>query len=226
MVPRTTTHLPTFRIISAIEFVIGAAIVIGHNVFRIVPNEVLILFAVGMISIRLRNGSFSAMGLKRPESWLLILMIAIIAFVLRYLVGEYLIPLITKNFWPESVGPAEADEITGNIKMALIAFLLVWTFAAFGEEISYRGYLLTRAAEAGGSSSAAYIVAVVLVSILFGYGHYYKGPTGVLDSAVGALIWGAAYLISGRNLWTTILAHGLNDTFAIIMIYFGLAKAN
>ncbi len=27
------------RIISAIEFVLGASIVIGHNVFRIVPNE-------------------------------------------------------------------------------------------------------------------------------------------------------------------------------------------
>jgi uncharacterized protein len=221
-----TTEPATFRIVSAIEFLIGAAIVILHNVFHVVPNEVLILFVVGMISIRLRNGSFSAMGLKRPESWLRILVIAIIAFVLRYLLGEYLIPLITNKFWPASVGPAEAEEITGNIKMALIAFLVVWTFAAFGEEISYRGYLLTRAAEAGGSSSAAYIVAVMLVSILFGYGHYYKGPTGVLDSAVGALIWGAAYLISGRNLWTTILAHGLNDTFAIILIYFGLAKAN
>jgi hypothetical protein len=39
-----------------------------------------------------------------------------------------------------------ANEITGNVNIALIAFLLVWTFAAFGEEIAYRGYLLTRAA--------------------------------------------------------------------------------
>jgi uncharacterized protein len=226
MARAATPDSPTFRLVSAIEFLIGAFIVIGHNVLKIIPNEVLILFVIGMISIRLRNGSFSAMGLKRPESWLRILVIAIVAFLLRYLVGEYLIPLITNRFWPASVGPAEADEITGNIKMALIAFVVVWTFAAFGEEISYRGYLLTRAAEAGGSSSAAYIISVLLVSVLFGYGHYYKGPAGVVDSAVGAMIWGAAYLISGRNLWTTILAHGLNDTFAIILIYFGLAKAN
>lgn len=179
-----------------------------------------------MISIRLRNGSFSAMGLKRPESWRRIFIIAFFAFVLRHVVGEYLIPLITNPFWPAPVGPAEADEIKGNIKIALLAFVIVWTFAAFGEEISYRGYLLTRAAEAGGQSNAAYITAVVLVSVLFGYGHYYKGPAGVVDSGVGALIKGAAYLISGRNLWTTILAHGFNDTFAIIMIYFGLAQAN
>lgn len=226
MIPATTTEPRIFRIISAVEFVIGAFIVIGHNVLKIIPNEVPILFVIGMISIRLRNGSFSAMGLKRPDSWLRILLLGLVAFVLRYLVGEYLIPMITSRFWPTSVGPAEADEITGNIKMALFAFLFVWAWAAFGEEISYRGYLLTRAAEAGGSSNAAYIIAVVLVSILFGYGHYYKGPAGVIDSALGALIYGTAYLISGRNLWTTILAHGFNDTFGIIMIYFGLAKAN
>src|SRR5262245_32933874 len=226
MTSPSTTDSRTFRTISAIEFLIGAFIVIGHNVLKIIPNEVPILFVIGMISIRLRNGSFSAMGFKRPESWTRIILIGLIAFVLRYLVGEYLIPIITKPFWQPSVGPSEADEITGNIKMALIAFLFVWAWAAFGEEISYRGYLLTRAAEAGGSSNAAYIGAVILVSILFGYGHYYKGPAGVVDSTVGALIYGAAYLISGRNLWTTVFAHGFNDSFGVIMVYFGLAKAN
>jgi len=49
-----------------------------------------------------------------------------------------------------------ANEITGNIKMALVALLLVWTFAAFGEEIVYRGYLLTRAADIGRRSAVAY----------------------------------------------------------------------
>lgn len=140
--------------------------------------------------------------------------------------GEYLIPPLTNQFWPPSVGPAEADEITGNIKMALLALLLVWTFAAFGEEISYRGYLLTRAAEAGGRSPAAYWIAIVLTSILFGYGHYYKGPAGVVNSGVAGLIWGTAYLLSGRNLWTTILAHGFTDTFGVIVVFFGWAKGD
>ena len=31
------------RTISALEFVIGAAIVLGHNVWRVLPNEVPIL---------------------------------------------------------------------------------------------------------------------------------------------------------------------------------------
>jgi membrane protease YdiL (CAAX protease family) len=99
--------------------------------------------------------------------------------------------------------------------------LLVWTFAAFGEEIAYRGYLLTRAADIGSRSVAAYWVGIVLVSILFGYGHYYKGASGVIDSGVAGLILGSAYMFAGRNLWASILAHGFIDTFGVIDAFFG-----
>jgi hypothetical protein len=44
------------RILSGFELLLGAFIVIGHNVFRILPNEVPILFVLGFLSIRLRNG--------------------------------------------------------------------------------------------------------------------------------------------------------------------------
>ena len=60
--------------------------------------------------------------------------------------------------------------------------VVIWTFAAFGEELSYRGYLLRRAADSLGHSNLAYLAAMILVSVLFGFGHYYKGPSGVLDS--------------------------------------------
>ena len=56
------------RALSAFEFCFGAFIVIGHNVFHIVPNEVIVLSVLGFISIRLRDGSWCAMGLKQPES--------------------------------------------------------------------------------------------------------------------------------------------------------------
>jgi membrane protease YdiL (CAAX protease family) len=100
--------------------------------------------------------------------------------------------------------------------------LLVWTFAAFGEEIAYRGYLVTRAADLGKRSAAAYWIGVVLVSILFGYGHHYKGPAGIIDSGFAGLILGAAYLLAGRNLWASILAHGFIDTYGVTMLYLGL----
>ncbi len=46
------------RLLSATEFLLGAAVVIGHNVFHVVPNEVPILVVLGLVSFRVRNGGF------------------------------------------------------------------------------------------------------------------------------------------------------------------------
>ena len=206
---------------SAFEFLVGAAIVIGHNVFHVVPNEVPILFVLALLSFRLREGSWSAIGFKRPASWAGIVLIALAAAALRITLGEFVIDPLTGRFWPPAAAPAMAAGITGNIKAALLGLLVVWTFAAFGEEISYRGYLLGRAADLGRRSAAATWGAMVLASVLFGFGHYYKGPSGIVDSGVAGLILGAAYLLSGRNLWASILAHGFIDTVGIVALYFG-----
>jgi hypothetical protein len=86
------------RALSAIEFCFGAFIVIGHNVFHIVPNEVMVLSVLGLISIRLRDGNWSAIGLKQPASWRRIFLIALFAAILRILLGQFLIEPVTGFF--------------------------------------------------------------------------------------------------------------------------------
>jgi membrane protease YdiL (CAAX protease family) len=208
------------RWISFGEFLLGSAIVIGHNVYRVVPNEVPILFAFALISFRLRDG-WSALGLRWPASWRRTILIAVAAAVLRLLVGTLVIEPVTAHFWPPAIAPSGMKDIAGHGMQALKWFLLVWTFAAIGEEIGYRGYLINRAADAGGRSKAVYWIAVVLVSVLFGYGHYYKGPAGIVDSGMAGLVLGAAYVLSGRNLWVCVLAHGFIDTIGLIAVLFG-----
>lgn len=209
------------RILSGLELLLGALIVIGHNVFHVVPNEVLILFVLGLVSIRVRDGGWSAMGFKRPASWRHILLIALAAAALRIILGSFVIEPLAGHFWPPIVAPAGTEAIAGNIKSVLVWLLVIWTFAAFGEEVSYRGYLLTRAADLGRRTTAAYWIGIIVVSVLFGYGHYYKGPAGILDSGVAGVILGAAYMLSGRNLWTSILAHGFIDTFGVMAAFLG-----
>ena len=220
----TKRDLSGYRLFSAIELLSGTALVIGHNVFRVVPNEVPILFVLGLVSIRIRDGSFGAVGFRRPSSWSRVVLVALAAATLRILLSAVLIEPVTQKFWPPATAPSEAAAITGNLKVALLALLVVWSFAAFGEEVAYRGYLLTRAADLGNRTKTAYFVGLVFVSILFGYGHYYKGPSGIIDSGVAGLILGTAYLLTGRNLWTSILAHGFIDTFGVIIVYFGLGS--
>ena len=218
---QTKRLTPLQRGLSMAELIAGGAIVIGHNVYHVLPNEVPILFVLGLISLRLRGGSWAATGLKWPASWRRTIVFALAAAALRILLGSLVIEPITAHFWPPAVGPRGSDEIHGHLTIALQWLLLSWTFAAFGEEIGYRGYLLRRAAEVGGRSSAAYWAGNVIVAVLFGFGHYYKGPSGILDSGMAGLILGAAFIMSRRNLWVCILAHGFIDTVGVIATFLG-----
>jgi membrane protease YdiL (CAAX protease family) len=212
---------PRQRWISLAELIVGAGIVIGHNVYHVIPNEVPILFVIGLVSLRVRDGGWGVIGLRLPSSWKRTVLIALAAAATRILLGQFVTDPLTAHFWPPAIAPSGTDQITGHWMVALQWLLLVWTFAAFGEEISYRGYLVTRAADVGDRSRVAYWIAVVLVSVLFGYGHYYKGPSGVVDSGMAGLVLGAAYLLSGRNLWVCILAHGFIDTVGLVAAFCG-----
>ena len=221
-----TTKIPNQRArwLSLAEFVVGGAIVIAHNVFKLIPNEVPILFVLALLSFRLREKNWNAMGLGWPESWRRTVLIALAAAALRILLSAFVIDPVTAHFWPPAIAPEGMNEITGHWKVALQWFGLIWTFAAFGEEIGYRGYLINRAADAGGKTKLAYWLGMVAVSVLFGYGHYYKGPAGIIDSGMAGLILGVAYLLSGRNLWVCILAHGFIDTVGVVALFFGWAS--
>ena len=85
---------PAQRELSLIELLIGGGIVVAHNVCHAVPNEVPILFVLGIHSIRLREGSFAAIGLGRPKSWWRTILIAIIAATVVLAVG----PFVTEQF--------------------------------------------------------------------------------------------------------------------------------
>jgi hypothetical protein len=218
-------HLtPNQRWFSLAEFIIGAGIVIGHNVYHVIPNEVPILFVLGLVSFRLRNGGWRAMGFRWPVSWGRTILFALAAAATRILLGQFVTDPLTTHFWPPAIAPSGSEQIAGHAMVALRWLLLVWTFAAFGEEIGYRGYLVNRAADVGKRSKVAYWVAVLLVSVLFGYGHYYKGPSGIIDSGMAGLVLGTAFLLSGRNLWVCVLAHGFIDTVGVAAAFFGWAN--
>jgi membrane protease YdiL (CAAX protease family) len=212
---------PAQRWFSLVELVVGSAIVIAHNVYHVIPNEVPILFVMGLISLRLRDGRWTAMGLRWPASWRRTILFALGVAALRILLSALVVDPITARFWPPAIAPSGTDQITGHVMVALRWLGIVWTFAAFGEEIGYRGYLLNRAADVGGRSKAAYWAGVLVVAVLFGYGHYYKGPSGMVDSGMAGLLLGGAYVLSGRNLWVCILAHGFIDTFGVTAAFFG-----
>lgn len=213
------------RLLSLAEFVLSGAIVIAHNVFHAVPNEVPILFVLAIVSIRLRDGSWRALGLGRPKSWLITILIAIVAAAVVVAMGEFVTEPLAKAMGLKSTGAGATalGAVQGNAWTALKGLGLVWTFAAFGEEMGYRRYLIGRAADVGNRTPMAYGLALLAASVLFGFGHYYQGPAGVFTTACDGFVIGAVYLLCRRNLWVAVLTHGLIDTFGIVVLFLGLA---
>jgi hypothetical protein len=209
---------PRDRSWAVAELLVAGALVVGANVFDVVPiSETPWLVALGWLSLRLRGRTWRTLGLRRPIRWITTVAAALAAAVALQLLSEFVIEPITGR--PDL---SEFYSLVGNLPASLGMLALVWTLAAFGEEMAYRGYVLERAAALGHHSSVAYVTAMVAVSLLFGLGHFYQGMAGMIGSSVSGLLFGVLYLKGGRNLWLPILAHGFSDTIGLALIYFGM----
>src|SRR5215472_15154486 len=92
---------PRARWLSLLEFVFGVVIVLGHNIYHVLPNEVPILFVLGWISLRWRNGGWKYAGLTRPQSWWKTVALAILAAAILLLGSELVVEPIAHRIWPE-----------------------------------------------------------------------------------------------------------------------------
>ena len=213
------------RLIAAAELMLAVAFVLGANVFDIVPvSETPWLVLIGWLSLRLRGLGWRSAGLTRPGSWARTIAVALIAAVLLQLASEFVVEPLIERWSGESPDLSSFRPLVGNLPAALGMLAAAWILAAFGEELVYRGYVLERAATLGHRTPVAWILAMIVLSVLFGLGHVYQGVAGVASSTFAGLYFGSLYLATGRNLWLPILAHGFSDTIALALIYLGLVE--
>lgn len=112
--------------------------------------------------------------------------------------------------------------LEGNLSACLIALVVVWATAAFGEEIIFRGYFMRQFVKFFGESKVSIIINILLLAGFFGFMHGHQGITGQLVAGfVGGLLAMIFYLRK-YDLWFVIAVHGFFDTIAIVCIYFGL----
>ncbi|MGV0714875.1 CPBP family intramembrane glutamic endopeptidase [Mycolicibacterium sp. XJ662] len=106
-----------------------------------------------------------------------------------------------------SVEPAELYDTWWRIPvLLLVSFANGWA-----EEVIVVGFLLTRLRQLRVNP----VVAVVASSVLRGLYHLYQGFGAGLGNVAMGLVFGYAYLRTGR-LWPLIIAHALIDAVAFI----------
>jgi membrane protease YdiL (CAAX protease family) len=165
--------------------------------------------------------SWQLLGLASPRSWGKVLLWVPVLYGFVFFAGAIVVPWLARLFgWPPTdysvLGPIER-----HLALLVTLLAIAWTTAAFGEELLFRAFLLSRLERLFGGGKPAVIAAVLLQATLFGVGHAYLGIRGAMSAGLIGAIFGTLFVISGRNLWPLILAHGLTDTLSLLALYFG-----
>ena len=185
-----------------------------------------ILLSVILFVIAARRGetSLAQIGLVQPDNWLSTVLLGLLigsglSLLFLVLIGP-LIENITKQ--PHDVSVAAG--VRGSWKALLSWLVLVWSVVAFGEEILYRGFLMSQIIKLLGTSLLALLLNVLITSIVFGLSHSYQGRSGPWSTGIIGACLGVIYVLSGFNLWLPILVHGVMNTVAFIVMSLGADK--
>lgn len=195
------------------------------------PVSLLVTLGVLTVYLRSRGLGWSEFGLApltTRKARLMVLpkaALTLVAFAIAVALTTILAPALGLDFMkkvPAEVGNRWGD-VAGSLPHFLLWLAIVWTSAAFGEEMFFRGYLVTRCQQLFSKRVTGSVIAVVLPALIFGYGHfYYQGWRGAIVTGAIGIAFGTMFLIFKRNLWPLILLHGVIDTLTFTAIYLEL----
>lgn len=203
------------------EFAIVAALFVADIHRHIFFSKTLYLFLLGWASLRLRGLRWKDVGFSRPRCWRNAFLIGIAAGIAMEAFELFVSQPLLARWFAKMPDLSDLGELRGHLGTALLFLGLSWTLAAFGEELVYRGYLMNRFAGVLRNTSAAWIASLIVISLVFGFGHIDQGITGQLENVWDGLLLGVLYLASGRNLTAVIIAHGVTDSLDILLMYLG-----
>lgn len=198
----------------------------GENLFArqavVWVANVLMLITI-WFGLRLRGQNWAHLGLHfRFAGWrslirtflqsIPIFVIAVIAFVAGGL-------MLAGGAPQQQADMSSYSFLKGNLPMLLLSLVAVYIVSSFGEEVLYRGFLISRLAEIGKQGRAAWWLAIVASAVVFGLAHFGWGIVGIVQTTFMGLALGLAYLVTRRNLWALILAHAYADTLLLLQIY-------
>ena len=205
----------------ALEIAIFVAVVVA-DAYGLVPiTQTIFLLPLIWVMLRLGREPWSSIGLARPPRFGRSIAIGVLAGVLMELFAVYATTPLISRFFGVEPDYSEFKDIRGNLTLLFIFLGLSWTLAAVGEEICFRGFLMKRLAQVFGENRASWIAALLLSSALFGWGHTEQGVSGWIQEGLSGLILGILFLCAKRNLTIPIVAHGISNTVAFVLIYFG-----
>ena len=201
---------------------IGLSTLLGGAIINL--GYVLAILLGGFI-LKRQVSSWKEIGLRRPPNWVKTILSGVGAWV-----GALVIFVLAQNLavgvmtalgvTPTAIDQSRFDSVIGNLPFLILMVTLAWTTIAFGEELFYRAFIVSRLMD---HATMGKWGAILISGTLFGIVHFAEGPIGILSNGTFGILFAWIYVRSDRNLWITIIAHGLLNTLRFVLLYAGLA---
>ena len=128
------------RAAAAVEIFLVLLITAGHRVFHVIPiDETWPILALGWLSLWLRGIGWKGVGFSRPARWTRTVVLGVATGVFLQVLSEFVTEPLIEKITGQVTDVSEFRPLVGNVKLLLLYFAVVWTLAAFGEEMVYRG---------------------------------------------------------------------------------------
>lgn len=184
-------------------------------------NKVFYFLLIGWLSLWLRRVGWRGIGLRAPSDWQRTILLGVLIGAAYQVFSILLLVPFLHRVTGTALDLSEFASLPGSIPNLIFWLAISWIFAATLEELAYRGYVFSRITDLLGNSRWGLGVGIFLSAACFGLAHLYQGVSGVLETFVFGAVLSGLYLYSGRNLWLPIIAHGVNNTFGFLLIFFG-----
>lgn len=178
------------------------------------------------IGLRARGETWEKLGLsfkslgKRALLRIVLQSIAVLVFALAaFVVGSML--AVSLRATAEGADMSGYTYLQGNLPMLILALAAVYVVSSFGEEVVYRGFLMTRLAEMGKGTKMAWRTAALISAVVFGLAHFDWGIVGIVQTTFMGLALALSFLLVKRNLWVLVLSHAYVDTVLLVQLYLG-----
>jgi membrane protease YdiL (CAAX protease family) len=206
---------------AGIELALFAAVFLAGTYNYLPVSHTPYLLVLGWLMLWVRGRRWSDVGFGWPEHGVSAVMLGALAGVALSLHELIVLEPAVRSLTGTSPDLSLFKDFKGNLQLTLLFIALSWVLAAFGEEMVWRGYAMSRVAEFLGGTRSAWALSLIFVSIVFGIAHDYQDLSGIITTAVGGAAFGVLYLLAGRNLTVPIVAHGASNTVDFLFIYHG-----
>jgi membrane protease YdiL (CAAX protease family) len=132
------------------------------------------------------------------------------------------VPMLTRGPL-ERILPRAPDSGLGNLfgglaqnPWAFVLFVGPMLLIGVGQEELTRVFFLSRLWKLSPAHGWRWF-GIVLSAVLFGLGHLYQGPAGVVSTGISGLIMAIYYLVFGR-IWPMVFAHYLHNALQFVFI--------